>query len=114
MRILYRISFCICLIQLLFFLVMPFGGLVLIRDRIKGGFYDGHVLMLLNTYVNDEELTLRLGQAAAIIYFASLTVGVVVPLLPKINIGIKHKITMGACIVALVFLFAGKLLVIMS
>ncbi|RAV27407.1 hypothetical protein DN748_18815 [Sinomicrobium soli] len=107
-KILFYASFGICLIQLCFYLFIPFGGVLTIVSTIRKGLYNKRYLTPLSEQIDWDKLTL-LNQTVALIYFLCIIVGVVLPWLPKLKKDIKHNLTIIACIISLSILFVGRL-----
>ena len=121
LKTLYYISVGVCLIQLLIYLLSPFGGPMSIINSIKDGLYEvtvkatsGYQVISLDyppysNNPNTKNLQL-LNRFIACIYFASLVFCCLTPLFYKINIKTKYKTGIICGIISLVVFLVGGLI----
>lgn len=114
MKTLYYLSFALCLIQLLFFLVMPFAGPWLIVDTIRDGLLaagEPEYIATLSVYFGISIHAFNvLNKFVTIIYFSSILLGSLTPFFDKMKMRNKFRISLYSFIISLVILFTIKVL----
>lgn len=105
----YYASILICALQLLFFLLVPFGGVILIRDTITKGFYNTELFACVSSKGANQIFHI-INSAIAVIYFASLFLCVATLTFIKLKIRKKYLFGIYSCLISIVILVIGILL----
>jgi hypothetical protein len=114
LKILFYVSFALCLLQLAMHVLAPFGGPMAIVHAIENGLYgvmSGYVVVNLDWppySINPSVKVLQLiNSIAAFICFASLFICCLLPLVPKMNLKTKYRTGISLCVFSLLLFIGG-------
>ena len=114
LKIGYYLAFSLCFIQLLFFLIAPFGGPLLIIDTIREGLFAGgrqEYISVISKRLGISIYSINiLNQLVALIYFSSIILGSLTLFFYKMKMKCKFRISLYCFLISLIVLLTGKFL----
>jgi hypothetical protein len=114
LKIGYYLAFSLCFIQLLFFLIAPFGGPLLIVDTIRDGLFAGgrqeYISVISKRFGISVYNINILNQLVALVYFSSIILGSLTSVFYKMKMKSKFRISLYCFLISLAILLMGKFL----